>query len=116
MAMGMDEDDDEEDEEGQPGGRWARLQAEARAAREAEGEDATNPDEVDVPQGVAARVRFQKYRCVCVWGVFAYVGVYARPRPSHPVHAPGSCLTLHPLHLQTHTHTHTRPNFLSSVH
>ena len=39
-------------------------QAELRAKREAEGEDAEYPDEIDVPAGVEARVRFQKYRCV----------------------------------------------------
>jgi hypothetical protein len=40
------------------------VQAEARARREAEGQDAQYPDEVDVPPGVEARKRFQKYRCV----------------------------------------------------
>lgn len=37
-------------------------QAEARARREAEGEDAEHPDETEVPLGVSARVRFQKYK------------------------------------------------------
>jgi hypothetical protein len=40
------------------------LQAELRARREAEGEDAEHPDEFDVPPGVEARVRLQKYRWV----------------------------------------------------
>ncbi|KAF5835587.1 DUF663-domain-containing protein [Dunaliella salina] len=60
--MALDQDADEEDEGNDGGGKYARLQEEARAKREAEGEDAEHPDEMEVPLGVSARVRFQKYK------------------------------------------------------
>ena len=55
--------DEEEEEEGEGGGggaaRKAQLKAQVAAAAE---EDAEYPDEVDTPDGVSARVRFQRYR------------------------------------------------------
>eukprot|EP00983_Pelagomonas_calceolata_P109327 1159547-Pelagomonas_calceolata.AAC.25 len=63
-VMALDQGADEDDEDNDGGGKYARLQEEARAKRVAEGEDAEHPDEMEVPLGVSARVRFQKYKCV----------------------------------------------------
>uniref|UniRef100_A0A7S3QW21 Bms1-type G domain-containing protein n=1 Tax=Dunaliella tertiolecta TaxID=3047 RepID=A0A7S3QW21_DUNTE len=61
-VMALDQGADEDDEDNDGGGKYARLQEEARAKRVAEGEDAEHPDEMEVPLGVSARVRFQKYK------------------------------------------------------
>lgn len=52
--------DEEEDEEGP--GSLAAQHAALKARRAAAADDAQFPDEVDTPEGVAARVRFARYR------------------------------------------------------
>ena len=55
-VMAMDEDDAEADEI-----LHRELREQHKVQRQQEQEE--YPDEVDVPTDVAARVRFQKYRC-----------------------------------------------------